>query len=161
MFDEKFLNGVGQFGHRARIFSDAAVGGFAASIAGPTDLADAMTFFEGRFRLFQIEVAILIQQPGGFLLPEAHHLRGFFFQRHSRYQIFNALFRRKAGIFISWLRNWFRLDLQKKERDGPKAVPLVNCFTIYCWGALVLPLLVLFGPRRRPKRPAGPICSNF
>lgn len=100
MFDEKFLNGVGQFGHRARIFSDAAVGGFAASIAGPTDLADAMTFFEGRFRLFQIEVAILIQQPGGFLLPDAHHLRGFFFQRHVCQQVFYALFKWKIAIRV-------------------------------------------------------------
>src|ERR1035441_2069501 len=47
---EKFLDGVGQFGHFARIFAFARV-------AGAADLAESVPLFEGGFGLLEVEVA--------------------------------------------------------------------------------------------------------
>ena len=54
----------------------------AGGIAGATDLADAVTFAKCGLGLLQIELAVGIDELLRFLLPDAHHLRGFFLERH-------------------------------------------------------------------------------
>jgi hypothetical protein len=99
-FDEKFLDGVGEFRRLPGVLADASVARRAAGVARPADLANAVTFFERGLRLLKIKVAVCIEQLRGFLLPDAHHLRGFFLQRHARQQIFHAGGRGGGGIFV-------------------------------------------------------------
>ncbi len=101
IFDEKFLDGVGEFRHLLGGSAQPWRGGGGCGIAGTADLAEAMTFFEGGLRLLGIKIAFGVQQFGGFFLPDAHHLRGFFFQRHAREEIFNAAFGGNVGVFVN------------------------------------------------------------
>ena len=53
-----------------------------AGIAGPPHLAEPAPLFESRLGFGEIEIAVGIHQRFSFFLPDAHHLRGFFFQSH-------------------------------------------------------------------------------
>ncbi len=83
VLDKKLLDGVSEFRLAARVLA-------LARIAGATDLPETMTFFESGFGFPQIEVAVGIYERFSFLLPDAHHLRGFFFQRHPRQKVFDS-----------------------------------------------------------------------
>ncbi len=72
----------------------------AAGIAGTSDLAEAMTLAKADFGFLQIERSIGVDQSLRFLLPHAHHLRGFFIERHPRQQVFHSLVGRQSGVFI-------------------------------------------------------------
>ena len=99
--DEKFLDGVGEFRHAARGLAIGGHGRVASRIAGATDLAHAVAFLERRLRFGGIEVAAGVHEFRGLLLPEAHHLRGFFFEGHPREQIFDAGGGGQGGVFVS------------------------------------------------------------
>jgi len=49
-----------------------------------------VTFLEGCFGFCKIKIPLRIQKLGRLLLPDADHLRGFFFEGHAREQIFDT-----------------------------------------------------------------------
>ena len=100
MFDEKFLDRVGQFRRFAGIFADAGVARHAAGVAGAADLSDAMAVFESCLAFLKSKLPAASSSFVGFFLPDAHHLRGLFFQRHARQQILHAPRSRRGGIFV-------------------------------------------------------------
>ncbi len=93
VFDKELLNGVGQLRHASRGFA-------AARVAGAPDLADTTAIAEGFFRFGLIEVALLVDELLGLLLPDARHLRSLLFQRHAGEEIFYAARGRQARILI-------------------------------------------------------------
>src|ERR1035437_10278809 len=97
MFDEKLLNRVGQLRRFARVFSNACV-------AGTTNLSETVSFFESGLGFFEIKITGSVQKLRVFFLPEAHHLRGLFLQRHARQQIFHATGGGCGRFFISGKR---------------------------------------------------------
>jgi hypothetical protein len=72
----------------------------AARVAGAPDLADTAAIAEGFLRFGLVEVAFLVDQLLGLLLPDAHHLRSLLFQRHAGEEIFDAARRRQARILV-------------------------------------------------------------
>src|SRR5262249_49373171 len=70
-------------------------------VAGTANLPHAVPFFETGFGFFRIEVPLRVDKLRGLLVPDAHHLCGLLFQRHALEQIFDALFGRQSGIFVS------------------------------------------------------------
>jgi hypothetical protein len=100
MFDEKFLDCVGEFRRFARIFSDAGIRRRAAGVARTTDLSDAVTFFKAALAFSKSKLPLESRNFVVFFLPDAHHLRGFFLERHAREQIFHAFLGRKARQLV-------------------------------------------------------------
>ena len=93
IIQKEFLNGIGQFRRLPRVAS-------ACGIAGSTNLAKPMTLAKRGLGLLQIEFAVGIDKRFRFLLPHAHHLCGFFVERHAREEILHSLFRGNSRIFI-------------------------------------------------------------
>src|SRR5262252_3558826 len=102
MLDEKLLDGIGQLSIFLRVFSFTRV-------AGPADLSDTMALFETGLRFFQIEVPIGIKESFRFLLPDTHHLRGFFLKGHAAEQVMNALLDWQSRVFVRKQFGWFWL----------------------------------------------------
>jgi hypothetical protein len=63
----------------------------AAGVAGPTNLAQAVTMTEIGPRFCQVKVALIVQEHRRLPLPNAVHLRSFLFERHLREQVGDAL----------------------------------------------------------------------
>ena len=82
VLDEELLDGVGEFRHAARVLA-------LAGIAGTAHLAEPASLFESGLGFGRVEIAVGIHQRLGFLLPDAHHLRGLFLQRHASEQVFH------------------------------------------------------------------------
>ena len=100
MFDEKLLDRIGQLRRLARTLAHAGVGWLAAGVTRAGDLADAMAVPEMFYGLGKIKIAVLVLQFGGFLLPDAHHLRDFLRQGHAGQQVGNAPGERGGRIFV-------------------------------------------------------------
>jgi hypothetical protein len=75
--DKELLNRVRSLGHFARVQAFTRV-------AGTSHLTEAVAVFERLLGLCQIEVSVGIHKCLRLLLPDAEHLRGFFFQSHAR-----------------------------------------------------------------------------
>ena len=76
VLDEKLLNRIGELRHAARVLTFSR-------IAGAAHLAKSVSFLEGRLGFLKGEIAVGIHQRLGLPHPNAEHLRGFLFQRHS------------------------------------------------------------------------------
>src|SRR5262244_1601088 len=85
VFDEESLNLVRQLGLAARALA-------AARVTRPADLTDAAAVRERSLRFLEIELAVGVDECVRFLLPDAHHLRGLFLERHPRKEVGGALF---------------------------------------------------------------------
>jgi len=73
----------------------------ASSVARAADLAEAVPVTEVRFCLDRVKVPLAVEQQIRFLLPDAHHLRGFLLERHARKQVFHAGGSRKRRLPVS------------------------------------------------------------
>ena len=71
------------------------------------DLAEAMAILECHSCFGQVKIPVRIHEGGGFFLPDAHHLRGLFRQRHARQQILDPPGGRQPWISIGQ-QKWFR-----------------------------------------------------
>src|SRR5262245_8173558 len=91
LFKKESLNIIGQLGRCSSIPA-------ARSVARSSDLAQAMTLLEMATSLLQIELSFGIDERVCFLLPDAHHLGGLFFQRHSGKQIVGTFVRGEFAI---------------------------------------------------------------
>jgi hypothetical protein len=100
VLDEEFLDGVGQLGHLARRSAQPRGGRWRASVAGTANLSEPQSFREGSTRLGWIKIAFGINEYLRLFLPDAHHLRGFFLQRHVREQIGDAPAHRNLGLLV-------------------------------------------------------------
>jgi len=72
VFEEKFLDGIGQLRHFARIFA-------LARVAGPANLAETVPFLKAALA-FGDRNFHRRSRASRFFLPDAHHLRDFFRQ---------------------------------------------------------------------------------
>ncbi len=85
VLQEKFLDFVGEFRGFARVLAFAGV-------AGTGHLSEAVTLFENLLWPSGVEIAVVVQHGIRTVSPNADHLRGFFFQRHARKEVFGPLF---------------------------------------------------------------------
>ena len=93
VLDEELLNRVSEFSHLSSVLAFSR-------IAWASNLTEPVPMFESGFGFMKVEVAVGVHERFCFLLPDAHHLRGFFFERHPRQQIFHTSRRRQIGIFV-------------------------------------------------------------
>ncbi len=97
VLEEKLLDGVGEFRHRASLLS-------ASGIGGSPDLAEAALVAEGLLRFGEVEIALLVDQFLSLFLPDAEHLRRFLFEGHPREKVLDAPGRRQFRIFVGGRR---------------------------------------------------------
>ncbi len=76
VLDEEFLYGVGELRHAARVLA-------LTGIAGTPHLAEPAALFESGLGFSRVEITVGIHQRRPFFLPDTHHLRGLFLQRHA------------------------------------------------------------------------------
>ena len=91
IFHEELLDGVGEFRHAARVLP-------LAGIAGTPHLPKPAPLLECGLGFGCVEIAAGIHQRVGFPLPDAHHLRGFFFQGHPGKEILHPLGSGQRGV---------------------------------------------------------------
>ena len=101
VFKEELLDGVGELGHGAGFLA-------ASGVTGTADLAESATIAEGLLRFRQVEVALPVDELLGLLLPDAEHLRGFFFEGHAGEEIFDAAGGGERGIPVGGRRGFAR-----------------------------------------------------
>src|SRR5690242_1010081 len=100
VFKKELLNGIGEFRHAARSLAFPRFARRAACVAGASDLAQTMAFFESSFGFCRIKPTLVIQQQFLLLLPYANHLGGLLLKGHPREQISYAAACRKVGVFV-------------------------------------------------------------
>ena len=100
---EPLLDGVGELDHCARV----------AMFAGARDFADAVFQEDGGVVGEEGALVIDEEQIGVgeelFVLPSAFELRDFFFERHAREEIGDALFDGEFGVAVRRVRWWLLL----------------------------------------------------
>ena len=100
VFEEELLDSVGQFGHTAGSLALPRFARRCPGIAGPPDLAEAMAGLESRPGLAGIEIALRVHKLLCLLLPDAHHLRRLFLERHARKEVSNTKGDRNVRLLV-------------------------------------------------------------
>ena len=101
MLKEKFLDGVGEFGHAARGLAIGGRGRITARVARTTHLTETKPLFEGGLGFGKVEYTLRINQFSRFFLPDTHHLFRLFLEGHTSEQVLDTARGRKARVLVS------------------------------------------------------------
>ena len=95
VLNEESLDGVSEFRRSPGVLTSSGV-------AWTSDLPDSATVPEGSLSLVRVEVAFAVHKGPGLGLPDAHHLRGLFFESHTGQKVCYPYVGGKGGISIDY-----------------------------------------------------------